>query len=63
MEKRLITVKELAEYISASKESIYQKIFRREIPETAIIKIGTAVRFDLIEIDKWIEANRLKKEF
>ena len=61
MEKRLITVKDLAIYISSSEGSIYQMIFRREIPGNAIIKIGRAVRFDIEEIDKWLEENRAKE--
>jgi len=63
MEKRLITVKELADYISATKGAIYQMLFRREIPEQAVVKLGRAVRFDLKEIDKWIEGSKLKREF
>ena len=63
MEKRLITVKELADYISSTKGSIYQMLFRHEIPEQAVVKLGRAVRFDLKEIDKWIEGNKLERAF
>jgi len=63
MEKRLITVKELADYISSTKGSIYQMLFKHMIPEQAVVKLGRAVRFDLKEIDKWIEGNKLERAF
>lgn len=61
MQKRLITVKELAVYIATTEGSIYQMLFKQNIPRNAIIKFGTAVRFDIKEIDKWIEEKRIKE--
>ena len=58
MEKRLITVKELSIYLGKSEGSIYQMIFRKEIPH---IKLGRSVRFDLQEINEWIEKHSVKE--
>lgn len=57
MEKRLITARELAEYLGSSVGGVYQRVARREIP---YVKIGGSLRFDLAEIEKWILAHSQK---
>ena len=57
MQKRLLNVNEAAEYIGSTSGSIYQKVHNGKIP---FIKIGRSVRFDIIELDEFIE--QMKKE-
>ena len=57
MEKRFIGVKELAVYLSLSEETIRSWVWQRRIP---IFKIGRAVRFDLKQIESWLQANKSK---
>ena len=57
MEKRLLNIKEVSEYLGISQKGLYNMIYRREIP---FIKIGGRVRFDIIDLDKWIERQKIK---
>lgn len=56
--KRFIGVKELAQYLDIKTETVYAWIQQRKIPYT---KIGRLVKFETIEIEKWIERNRVKE--
>lgn len=53
MEKRLITVKEVSEYLSFSESSIKKLMSRREIP---YIKILNKVFFKQETIDAWLDS-------
>ena len=53
--KRLLTVKELANYLGLTVKSIYTRKSRGTIPENCIVKLGESVRFDLTEVNKWID--------
>jgi len=55
MQKRLLNVKEAAEYIGSTPGSIYQKVHTRKIP---FIKIEKALRFDIIELEEFIEQKK-----
>jgi len=55
MEKRFIGIKELSEYLTISKNTIYSWIALRKIPYA---KLGKLLRFDLREIDAWVDGNR-----
>ena len=57
VEKRLLNIKEASEYLGISQKGLYNMIYRREIP---FIKIGGRVRFDIIDLDKWIEGQKIK---
>ncbi|KAF0125442.1 MAG: hypothetical protein FD189_1624 [Elusimicrobia bacterium] len=59
MEKRLLNIKELSEYLGTPKSSIYTQICLGKIPPACIVKMGRALRFERAEIDKWINARRL----
>lgn len=48
---RLMTVKDLTEYLQLSQSSIYQLIRKSSIP---VMKIGRQWRFRKEEIDKWL---------
>ena len=52
MEKRFLSVDEVAEYLGVTKGTIYSWTHTRAIPYT---KVGQLVKFDLCKIDKWIE--------
>ena len=54
MNKRLVTVRELAEYIGISQDTIYSHVSQRRIP---FVKIGRLLKFDLKAIDEWITQN------
>lgn len=58
MERRYIGINELSEYISMSKNTIYSWIWLRKIP---YVKMGKIVRFDLKEIDTWLQTRRIKE--
>jgi excisionase family DNA binding protein len=53
---RLLTVKEAALYLGRSVSAIYHLIGRREIP---VIRRGRHVRLDRLEIDRWLEGDRV----
>ena len=53
MERRYLGIKELSEYIGIKVNTIYSWVSQKKIPHK---KIGRLVRFDLIEINPWIES-------
>ncbi len=57
MEKKLMTVKELAEYLSLPVRRIYIWKSEGKIP---YVKLGGRLLFDRQEIDEWIEKNKNK---
>ena len=65
MEKRgekqsqYLTVEELCQLLKLKKSYIYDLTYRKKIP---FIKIGRHLRFDLEEIQKWIENNKVIPE-
>ena len=58
MEKRLLTVRELSEYLSTPTGCIYVMVHLRKIPPECVVKLGKSLRFEKIGIDKWITGNR-----
>lgn len=56
MEKRLFNIEELAEYIAVPKGTIYNWISQRKLP---FVKIGRRVKFDIKDIDEWIESKKI----
>ena len=60
MEKRLLNIKELGEYISYSPTTIRRLVARRQIP--FVYGPGHSYRFDVRSIDKWIEEYAVKSE-
>mgnify|MGYP000151804064 CR=1 FL=1 len=56
VEKRLFTIKEASEYLGISVKALYCRVWRREIP---FVKIGKNLRFDKIDLDKWIEKQKI----
>lgn len=58
--KRLLTVRELAQYMGSTPKTIYTKKSRGKIPSKCIVMVGDSVRFDLSEINKWIDSLKRK---
>jgi len=52
MEKRLLNVKELSEYVSLPKNSIYTMVSLRKLP--GVVRLGRALRFEKAAIDAWV---------
>lgn len=57
MEKRLLGIKETAEYMNLSVNTLYQWVCQRRIP---FVKCGRLTKFDIQDIDSWIEKNKVK---
>ncbi len=57
MEKRLLTVKEVCEYLNVSKPTVYRLIKEGKLKP---IKIGKATRFEKEDIDKFINEQKRK---
>lgn len=56
--KRLVSTKELAQYVGSSENSIRSLKSQGKIPAEWVINIGRSVRYDLNEVDKWIESKK-----
>ena len=52
MERRFIAKEEFAEYLGVSVETVRAWVWQRRIP---YVKVGRLVRFDLKEIEAWLE--------
>jgi len=54
MEKRLMDVKELSEYLSMPVPTIYTYVSTGKIPAECIKRIGRALKFDVGAVDRWV---------
>lgn len=54
-----MNIKELSEYMGTPKSSIYTMVCLRKIPQACIVKIGRSLRFETVEIEKWITTKRI----
>ena len=54
MEKRLLNIKEAADYLATTAGTLYQKVHNGTIP---YVKIGRSLRFDIEELDEFIKNN------
>ncbi len=55
--KRLLTVREAAEYVGVKPKTLYNWVSSGKI---ACVKAGgRCLRFDIRELDRWIEAHRV----
>lgn len=57
MEKTWSTVKDLAEYLSIPRSSVYEMVTMRRIPYH---KMGRLLRFKRSEVDLWLEKKLIK---
>jgi len=56
--KRLLNVEEAAQYLGLEVDTIYKKSRLRELP---IVKVGRALRFDVVALDRYVEQNSRKQ--
>ncbi|MGA9883928.1 MAG: helix-turn-helix domain-containing protein [Candidatus Acidiferrales bacterium] len=56
-QRRLITIQEASKLLSVSVSTLYGWVWQRRIP---FVKLGRAVRFDIGDLEKFIEANKMK---
>ncbi len=53
----LITVQEAAKFLAVSTSTLYGWVYQRRIP---FVKVGRALRFELAELQRFIQANRFQ---
>lgn len=58
MERRFIGIKDLSEYLGLTKGTLYVWVCQRRVP---YLKIGKLLKFDIIEIEKWLKDKRVKE--
>lgn len=56
---RLLNVREAARLLGTTPASLYSMVWRREVP---FVKLGRALRFDLIDLEAFIEASKFKPD-
>lgn len=56
--RRLLTVHELATYVGVPPSTLYTWACLKRIPSTCIVRLGRSLKFDIQEVDKWIEASK-----
>jgi len=62
MDKRLLNVKEAAEYLGTTPGSLYHTFRTLPLPFLKWGKGGRNIRFDVKDLDKWIEENKLNEK-
>ena len=55
--KRLLNVREAAEYLDLDVDTVYKKARLREFPS---VKVGRALRFDVVKLNRYIEQQQSK---
>jgi excisionase family DNA binding protein len=53
----LITIREAAQYLAVSVSTLYGWVYQRRVP---FVKVGRALRFDRVDLDRFIETNRVR---
>jgi len=59
MKKKMLTLEEAAKHLGISKASLYQLTHRRAIPHYK--PNGKMVYFNRLELDKWLQRNRIEQ--
>ena len=59
MRRQLINIRELAELTGLSVGTLYQWVSQRRIP---FVKVGRLTKFDIRDIDEWIEGNKVRQQ-
>ena len=54
-ESGLITVQDAAKFLAVSTSTLYGWVYQRRIP---FVEVGRALRFELAELQKFVQANR-----
>lgn len=56
MTARLVDQAGAAEYLGTTERHVRELKYRREIP---FVKLGRSLRFDIRDLDRWIEDNKV----
>jgi excisionase family DNA binding protein len=54
-QRQLLTVQEAAFFLNVSVSTLYGWVWQRRIP---FVKVGRALRFQLADIERFVQANR-----
>jgi excisionase family DNA binding protein len=54
-QRQLVTVQEAARLLAVSVSTLYGWVWQRRVP---FIKMGRALRFDLVDLEAFVEANK-----
>jgi excisionase family DNA binding protein len=57
MTRRLLNIKEVADYTGLSPHTLYTMVSQRRIP---FVKLGRLTKFDRYELDRWIASQSVK---
>ncbi len=57
MERRLVKIEELSRYLDTPVATLYTWTHQKKIPH---VKMGRSLRFDLTEIDGWVNERRVE---
>ena len=55
--KRLLDVRDTAVYLGLEVDTVYKKARLRELPS---VKVGRALRFDLVALDRYVEQHTIE---
>jgi len=55
--KRLLNVRETAQYLGLQEDTVYKKARLRELPS---VKVGRALRFDVVALDRYVEQHTIE---
>lgn len=61
MPQRLMNVNQLSAYLSMPVATIYTYVHTKKIPDSCIKRIGRALRFDVGQVDAWINGISAEK--
>lgn len=56
--RKLLDVDGLSRYLSMPKATIYTWVSSHKLPPETIVRLGRSLRFDRVEVDRWVESNR-----
>lgn len=54
----LATPERVAEWLGVTRKAVYHMVDRGEIPASAIVRIGTRLRFDVASLRSWLSEKR-----
>jgi excisionase family DNA binding protein len=55
--KRLLNVREAADYLGLQVDTVYKKARLRELPS---VKVGRALRFDVVALSRYVEQHTIE---
>jgi excisionase family DNA binding protein len=55
--RRLLNVRETAQYLGLEVDTVYKKARLRELP---CVKVGRSLRFDVIALERFVEQHTIK---